>query len=159
MHSRHSGAQDVEAVKIISYYRHVSHHLTCTPRAKEATDRDSNDNTVATCQSNYTGTMCMDCAETFYATGKRCEKCLDAEIPHAVLLLLVATWQTSSERPTACASKVVLVVAGGVGALFIRNRMGSGAEDIPCRRSTLLQQLKAQAPLLLQMCCLASSAY
>ena len=89
---------------------------------------------------------------------ERCEKCVDAEIPHAVLVLLVATWRTSSERPTACASKVVLVVAGGVGALFIRNRMGSGAEDIPCRHSTLLQQLKAQAPLLLQMCPLACRA-
>ena len=96
MHSRHSGAQDVEAVKIISYYRHVSHHLTYTPHAEEATDHDSNGNALATCQSNYTGTMCMDCAETFYAAGKLCEKCLDAEIPHAVLLLLVVAWRTSS---------------------------------------------------------------
>ena len=95
MHSRHSGAQDVEAVKIISYCHHDCHHLPYSPHAKEATDRDSSDNALAMCQSNYTGTMCMDCAETFYATGNRCEKCVDAEIPHAVLLLLVATWRTS----------------------------------------------------------------
>ena len=96
MHSRRSGAQDVEAVKITSYYQHDSHHLTYTPHAKEAIDRESDDHALARCQSNYTGTMCMDCSETFYATGKRCEKCVDAEIPHAVLVLLVATWRTSS---------------------------------------------------------------
>ena len=40
------------------------------PHAKEATDRDSNDSALEECQSNYTGSMCMDCAETFYATGR-----------------------------------------------------------------------------------------
>ena len=50
----------------------------------------------AICQSGYTGRMCMDCAERFYATANSCEKCVDAEIPHAMLLLLVVTWRTSS---------------------------------------------------------------
>ena len=59
---------------------------------------------------------------------------------------------------TACASKVALAVAGGVAALFVRSRMGAEAHEMPCRRSTLMQQLKAQAPLLLQMCHPASSA-
>ena len=58
---------------------------------------------------------------------------------------------------TACASKVALAVAGGVAALFVRSRMGAEAHETPCRGSTLMQQLKAQAPLLLQMCHPASS--
>ena len=66
------------------------------PHAKELPDLDSDEYTWAMCHSNYTGTMCMDCAETFYASGERCEKCVDAEIPHAVLLVLVATWRMSS---------------------------------------------------------------
>ena len=59
---------------------------------------------------------------------------------------------------TACASKVALAVAGGLAALFVRSRTGAEAREIPCRRSTLMQLLKAQAPLLLQMCHRASSA-
>ena len=35
----------------------------------------------------------MDCAVHFYATGKGCEKCSDAEFPRAVLFLMVATWR------------------------------------------------------------------
>ena len=79
------------------------------------------------------------------------------------MLCWCSWWQLGERAPKAnCLylhAKVAFAVAGGLAALFIRNRMGSGAEEIPCRRSTLLQQLKAQAPLLLQMCRLASSAY
>ena len=76
------------------WHKDGSHHLTCTPHAKDRRD-GSNDSAPATCQSNYTGAMCMDCAVTFYASGTRCEKCIDGKIPHAVLLVLVATWRRS----------------------------------------------------------------
>ena len=51
--------------------------------------------------------------------------------------------------------KAVLVVAVGAAALLVWNWMGSGEQETPSHRKILMQQLKAQAPLLLQMCHLA----
>ena len=87
---KHKGVESVKSVFL--WHRDASHQLTCMSHTNDRTDRGSKDSARATCQSNYSGTMCMDCAETFYASGKGCEKCVDAEIPHAVLLLLGATW-------------------------------------------------------------------
>lgn len=109
------------------------------------------------CQSNYTGKMCMECADTFYAHGQRCEKCPQAPIPDAVLLPLLATWRLgprlsySGHETSLQAFEAGFAVACGLAAFGLWRWVGAEVH-VPSRRNVLMKQVKAQAPLLLQMC-------
>ena len=137
--------------------------LHCTSKVVHTEDRNGSLKFPdAVCHTNYTGTMCMDCAEKFYAHGQRCEKCPRPQIPDALLLPLVATWRLSTQvfvlvgsRSLAhClqAAKAGFAVACGLGAFGLWRWIRSEAQGTPSRRSALMKQLMAQAPLLLQMC-------
>ena len=152
-------------------YRCLEPKERCTPetlphgsaKAVGAEDRNGSlQSPDPVCRSNYTGTMCMECAAKFYAHGRHCEKCPHAQIPDALLLPLVATWRLSTQVfvligstiPAHClqAAKGGFAVACGLAAFGLWRWIRREAQGIPSRRSALMKQLMAQAPLLLQMC-------
>ena len=83
------------------------------------------------CSKGYKGTMCMECEADYFATGKSCEKCADATT-YSLALIMVA-------------GVIVVLAAVGVG-IWLRVRRFTQAEV------QLKEQLKAQVPILLQLC-------
>ena len=83
------------------------------------------------CSKGYKGTMCMECEADYFATGKSCEKCADATM-YSIALIIVA-------------GVIVVLAAVGVG-IWLWMRRSSQAEV------QLKKQLKAQVPILLQLC-------
>ena len=96
------------------------------------------------CSPGYSGLMCLECTSQHYASGKHCKPC----VSHGVFYGLF---------PTLTVAAVLLVLT--IVALCLwrwmqlraaTREVSSGAETGV--RQVLLEQLRAQAPLLLQMC-------
>lgn len=83
------------------------------------------------CSEGYKGTMCMECEANYFATRKACEKCADATT-YSIALIIVA-------------GVIVTLAAVGVG-IWLWMRRSTQAEV------QLKEQLKAQVPILLQLC-------
>jgi len=83
------------------------------------------------CSKGYKGTMCMECEANYFATRKTCEKCADATTFSIALLIVVGV--------------IVVLAAVGVG-IWLWMRRSTQAEV------QLKEQLKAQVPILLQLC-------
>ena len=171
LHCPGKGSQ-VESAKPLNGFIRLKHHARayqclkpskrCTPATpphgmNAVETEDGNSSNV--CQGNYTGKMCMECAEQFYALGQRCEQCPQAPIPDAVLFPLVAACLSGfgfplrqSKRCCRPAFEAVFAVASGLAAFGLWRWMSAEANAAPSRRNVLIKQLKAQAPLLLQMC-------
>ena len=76
----------------------------------------------------------------------------NARIGRSQRLLSGVWWQLGKSSHVCAFCKAVLVVAVGATALLAWNWMGSGEQQTPSHHRILIQQLKAQVPLLLQMC-------
>ena len=83
------------------------------------------------CSKGYKGTMCMECEANYFATRKTCEKCAGATTYSIALLIVVGV--------------IVVLAAVGVG-IWLWMRRSTEAEV------QLKEQLKAQVPILLQLC-------
>ena len=89
------------------------------------------------CASGYQEVMCSSCAPDFFTSGERCVKC-----PKASDL---------SATPTFIALVIALVLAlGAVVWLWVRRPVQT--QQPPSALSALMEQVKAQVPLLLQLC-------
>lgn len=96
------------------------------------------------CGPGYSGLMCLECTSQHYASGKQCKPC----VSHGVFRGLFPT-------PTVAAVLLVLAIVALCLWRWMQLRaatreVSSGAETGV--RQVLLEQLRAQAPLLLQMC-------
>lgn len=75
--------------------------------------------------------MCMECEANYFSTRKACEKCADATTSSIALLIV--------------AGVIVVLAAVGVGIrLWMRHSTQAEVQ--------LKEQLKAQVPILLQLC-------
>ena len=89
------------------------------------------------CAPGYQEVMCSSCAPDFFTSGERCVKC-----PKASDL---------SATPTFIALVIALVLAlGAVVWLWVRRPVQT--QQPPSALSALMEQVKAQVPLLLQLC-------
>ena len=113
-------------------FRMLGHVFPPTARSAKAQD---------SCSKGYRGPMCMDCAPNYFATGKRCEQCHDTAM-----------------FSTACIVAGILVVLAAVGVgtwLWMRRSTQAEVQNGPSpfsAFSALKEQLKAQVPILLQLC-------
>ena len=97
----------------------------------------STSSTSTVCTTGYQEVMCSSCAPDFYSSGERCVKC-----PKASDL---------SATPTFIALVLALVLAlGAVVWLWVRRPVQT--QQPPRASSALIEQVKAQVPLLLQLC-------
>ena len=96
-----------------------------------------NNSTSSVCAPGYQEVMCSSCAPDFFSSGERCVKC-----PKASDL---------SATPTFIALVLALVLAlGAVVWLWVRRPVQT--QQPPSPLSALMEQVKAQVPLLLQLC-------
>ena len=87
------------------------------------------------CSDGYEGFMCMECSHNYYATGDHCEKCQDS-VDHNTEVILV-----------------ILVVLAAIGLFLWRQVPREQVQaDVFSPWSVLKDQMRAQAPILLQMC-------
>ena len=97
----------------------------------------STSSTSSVCAPGYQEVMCSSCAPDFFSSGERCVKC-----PKASDL---------SASPTFIALVLALVLAlGAVVWLWVRRPVQT--QQPPRALSALMEQVKAQVPLLLQLC-------
>eukprot|EP00434_Breviolum_minutum_P029494 symbB.v1.2.026081.t1/scaffold2508.1/size77433/1 len=97
----------------------------------------STSSTSSVCAPGYQEVMCSSCAPDFFSSGERCVKC-----PKASDL---------SATPTFLALVLALVLAlGAVVWLWVRRPVQT--QQPPRALSALMEQVKAQVPLLLQLC-------
>ena len=97
----------------------------------------STSSTSSVCAPGYQEVMCSSCAPDFFSSGERCVKC-----PKASDL---------SATPTFIALVLALVLAlGAVVWLWVRRPVQT--QQPPSALSALMEQVKAQVPLLLQLC-------
>ena len=97
----------------------------------------STSSTSSVCAPGYQEVMCSSCAPDFFSSGERCVKC-----PEACDL---------SASPTFIALVLALVLAlGAVVWLWVRRPVQT--QQPPRALSALMEQVKAQVPLLLQLC-------
>lgn len=83
------------------------------------------------CSKGYKGTMCMECEANYFATRKACEKCADATTYSIALIIVVG---------------ITMVLAAVCVGIWLWMRRSTQAEV------QLKEQLKAQVPILLQLC-------
>lgn len=93
------------------------------------------------CSDGYAGLMCMECSHNYYATGERCEKCQDSVDDHNTEVILV-----------------ILVVLAAIGFFLWRRQVPREQLEVEVLSSwnVLKDQIRAQAPILLQTCSLAN---
>ena len=97
----------------------------------------STSSTSSVCAPGYQEVMCSSCAPDFFSSGERCVKC-----PKASDL---------SATPTFIALVLALVLAlGAIVWLWVRRPVQT--QQPPRALSALMEQVKAQVPLLLQLC-------
>ena len=97
----------------------------------------STSSTSSVCAPGYQEVMCSSCAPDFFSSGESCVKC-----PKASDL---------SATPTFLALVLALVLAlGAVVWLWVRRPVQT--QQPPRALSALIEQVKAQVPLLLQLC-------
>ena len=97
----------------------------------------STSSTSSVCAPGYQEVMCSSCAPDFFSSGERCVKC-----PKASDL---------SATPTFITLVLALVLAlGAVVWLWVRRPVQT--QQPPSAFSALMEQVKAQVPLLLQLC-------
>lgn len=89
------------------------------------------------CSDGYAGLMCMECSHNYYATGERCEKCQDSVDDHNTEVILV-----------------ILVVLAAIGFFLWRRQVPREQLEVEVLSSwnVLKDQIRAQAPILLQTC-------
>ena len=97
----------------------------------------STSSTSSVCAPGYQEVMCSSCAPDFYSSGERCLKCPEAS--------------DLSATPTFIALVLALVLAlGAIVWLWVRRPVQT--QQPPRALSALMEQVKAQVPLLLQLC-------
>ena len=97
----------------------------------------STSSTSSVCAPGYQEVMCSSCAPDFFSSGERCVKCPEAS--------------DLSATPTFIALVLALVLAlGAVVWLWVRRPVQT--QQPPSPLSALMKQVKAQVPLLLQLC-------
>jgi len=99
-----------------------------------------NESTLGACRKGYTDILCMDCAPKYFATGNQCEECHDTMTFSKSAPLIVA------------AITVILAVIGGGAWLLVRHNTHTEVQHGPSASGALKEQLKAQLPILLQLC-------
>ena len=99
-----------------------------------------NSSTLGACRKGYTDILCMDCAPKYFATGNQCEQCHETRMLSKNAALIVA------------AITVILAVIGGVAWLRVRHNTHTEVQQGPSASGALKEQLKAQVPILLQLC-------
>ena len=97
----------------------------------------STSSTSSVCAPGYQEVMCSSCAPDFFSSGERCVKCPEASDLRAT--------------PTFLALALALVLAlGAVVWVWVRRPVQT--QQPPRAISALMEQVKAQVPLLLQLC-------
>ena len=99
-----------------------------------------NGSTLGACRKGYTDILCMDCAPKYFATGNQCEQCHDTMMFSKNAPLIVAAFT------------VILAVIGGGAWLCVRHNAHTEVQHGPSASGALKEQLKAQLPILLQLC-------
>ena len=96
--------------------------------------------TLGACREGYTDILCMDCAPKYFSSGNQCERCHDSTL-------------SSNGSPIMVAAIVVIlvVIGGGVWLWMHRNRHAEVRQG-PSASGALKEQLRAQVPILLQLC-------
>ena len=110
------------------------------PKETRCNSTENNGSTFSECASGYQGILCSYCAPQHYLSNKLCEPCPNEEL----------TWQVW---------QIVAALAGGaviVGLVLACFRMLRTSEPdetaVFSRLGALKEQLKQQAPMLLQTC-------
>ena len=99
-----------------------------------------NGSTLGACREGYTDVMCMDCAPKYFSSGNQCERCHDSTL-------------SSTGAPIMVAAIVVILVAMGVGIwLWMHRNRHAEVRQGPSASGALKEQLRAQVPILLQLC-------
>ena len=123
-------------------FENEPHAFRCLEPHSRCVAEDGSDNWYDFCSKGYTGPMCMDCAPNYFAHGKRCEQC------HYATMF--------SGAKSVVAGITMVLAAIGVGTwLWIRRSTQAEVQNGPSRFSAfsaLKEQLKAQVPILLQLC-------
>ena len=84
--------------------------------------------------------MCMDCAPKYFSSGNQCERCHDSTM----------SW---TGAPIMVAAIVVILVAMGAGIwLWMHRSRHPEVRQGPSASGALKGQLRAQVPILLQLC-------
>lgn len=97
--------------------------------------------TLGACGEGYTNVMCMDCAPKYFASGDQCERCHDSTMFSTGTPIIVA------------AIVVILVAMGVVSWLWMhRNTHAEVRQGPSASGAALKEQLRAQVPILLQLC-------
>ena len=99
-----------------------------------------NGSTLGACREGYTDVMCMDCAPKYFSSGNQCERCHDS-----------TTFSTGAPIMVAALVLILAVIGGGVWLWMHRNRHPEVRQG-PSASSALKEQLRAQVPILLQLC-------
>jgi len=96
-----------------------------------------NSSTSSVCTPGYQEVMCSSCAPDFFSSGESCVKCPEAS--------------DLSATPTFIALVLALVLSlGAVVWLWVRRPVQT--QQPPSALGALIEQVKAQVPLLLQLC-------
>ena len=105
------------------------------------------------CHDGYAGQLCMECGPGFYASGGLCEQCTES----SAIQSFQSLWQDSGLVLAAVAAVMILALALIACLCWTRpsNAATAQSEMLTSGGSKVLtalkMQLKAQAPLLLQM--------
>ena len=93
----------------------------------------------AGCAAGYAAPMCIQCNHGYFSHGQQCERCRTSNVVSSAVVVAAA-----------------ILVLAGLGAAFIWHRRNTeGHPTNPSCRTALVQQAKAQVPMLLQLCGLA----
>jgi len=127
---------DARSAKLLPGYIRLENatYLCLKPLSRcNASDND--------CSEGYTGPMCMDCTPGFFAQGEYCEQCHDTTMFSSALIIT---------------GIIVVLAAVGVGTwLWMCRSTQAEVQNGPSpfsAFSALKEQLKAQVPILLQLC-------
>ena len=96
------------------------------------------DPTAAGCAAGYTAPMCIQCDHDYFSHGQQCERCRTSDVVSSAVVV------------------AAIIALAGLGAAFIWHRRNAeGHPTKPSSWTALVQQAKAQVPILLQLCGLA----
>ena len=99
-----------------------------------------NGSTLGACREGYSDVMCMDCAPKYFSSGNQCERCHDS-----------TTFSTGAPIMVAAIVLILAVIGVGVWLWMHRNRHPEVRHG-PSASGALKEQLRAQVPILLQLC-------
>ncbi|CAJ1336434.1 unnamed protein product [Effrenium voratum] len=115
--------------------------LPCLPPNSTTRCNASTGNASSTlgCADGYSGILCSDCAQGHYAASKLCEACPSTDVMPQLLHIAIAA--------------VALTVGSVLALVWLRQRTPEAAQ-LPEASvlSALKEQIKGQAPILLQLC-------